>query len=187
MMARQKPDLAASAWRKGARVLALGAVLAPLLVGCTVTQPTSIISTTGQIPQGNAVQLPSIETDGSLRATFGRALDAAMAAQSIEITDDASVVAAYAVAVREARTGVADPAASTEEEVIWESQPRPGGIFDICDAQRLRGTLVLLDRASGEVVYRGVGESTSCEFDEAELVTLAEVLVADASGAVASD
>ncbi|WP_340589200.1 hypothetical protein [Erythrobacter alti] len=186
-MEEPTPDLATSVRRKSRRIVVLASVLAPLLAGCTVTEPPSIISTMGRLPEGHAVQMPEVEADGSLRASFGRALDAALATHSIETTSEAPLVAAFAIAVRDGQTGVADPAASNAESVIWESTPRPNGLFDNCDGERLRATLVLLDRSDGEIVYRGVGESTECEIGEDDIVDLANVLVVDASKAVTSN
>jgi len=185
-MARARADFAVSGWRRQspyqARIGPLAAVLVALLAGCSVTTPASVVSTTGQLPQGNPVQLAPYETDGTLRGEFGQQLENALIAQSIEVTGEAPVIAAFAIAMRDARSGVADPAASSADAIVWESRPRPGSMFDSCDAQRLRATLVLLERAGGEILYRGAGESTRCDHTETDLAELANALVADASG-----
>ena len=165
----------------------LTAALSTVLAACSVVTPASITSTTGQLPQGQSVQLAPFEQDGSLRAAFGQALVDAMAAQSIERLDGAPVIAEFAIGARDASAGLADPAASSDAAVVWESLPRDQSRFDNCEAQRLRATLVLLDRAGGEILYRGVGESDACAFGDQELVQLADTLIADARGALSAN
>jgi hypothetical protein len=156
--------------------------LAVFLSGCTVSTPASIVSTQGRFPDHAEVQLAPYEADGSLRANFGRALSDALSADSVIMTATAPLIAEFAVSARAAETGIADPARSTGDNIAWESSPRARGRFENCHAIRLRSTLILLDRAEGTILYRGVAEKDGCSYSEADLNELAYALVRDAQG-----
>lgn len=128
------------------------------------------------------MQMAPFESDGSLRGNFGAALAEALAARSITTAQGAPIIAEFAIAVREAEAGIADPAGSTNDSIDWESRPRPRDWFDTCNATRLRATLLLLDRTEGTIRYRGVAETDDCNYDEVHLAELAEALVSDAQG-----
>jgi|GEM_PF-1832599 len=165
------------------RVILAGA-LATVLGACSVVTPATITSTTGNLPQGQSVRLAPFSEDGSLRAAFGQRLAEAMAAQSIQLEDGAPVIAEFAIGARDASSGLADPDATAGNTIAWESQPRDQARFDECEARRLRATLILLDRAEGNILYRGVGESDMCALGDQELVDLANILIADASSSL---
>ncbi len=115
-----------------------------------------------------------------MRGAFGKALTEAFRENDVQVSGDGQLIADFALAERNAQSGVADPAASSSENVIWTSQPRDRGLLDRCDARRVRATLVILDRASGEVTYRGVAEASDCAIDDEHITALARALVADA-------
>ncbi len=165
----------------------IAATLGFALTACSVVTPASITSTTGQLPQGQPLQLAPFPQDESLRGKFGQVLAEHMAAQSIILADDAPLIAEFAIGARGASAGLADPSTSTQDDVVWESPPRGRGKFDNCDARRLRATLILLNRAEGTVRYRGTAESNICDYGDQELADLAAVLINDASGALPSD
>ena len=162
---------------------------ASLLSACAVSTPVSIASTSGQLPPQAAVQVAPVEEDNSLRATFATALKNALASQIASLgsasNSTAPVIAEFAIAMRDAKTGVADPAESDAAAIAWESRPRNHHIFDNCSAQRLRATLVLLNREDGQMLYRGVGEADACNYSNAQMAELARALVTDAQGTAA--
>ncbi|MEO0463182.1 MAG: hypothetical protein AAF127_08630 [Pseudomonadota bacterium] len=99
------------------------------------------------------------------------------------MADDAPLLADYSMALGDAANGVLRGKGRYTEgkqEQDWITSPRRKRRFDKCEAQRLRGTLVLYDRASGQKVYRGSGEAVECEFGDAEIAALAQQLVDDA-------
>lgn len=159
----------------------LAALMIPaFLAGCTVATPPTISSTLGSLPNGGTVQLAPFESDGTLRGAFGEALEQTFSEHGIVVEEGSATIAEFAIAARNASGGVADPAASTPDAIVWESLPRDSHWTDECEAIRLRATLVLLNRADSTLAYRGVAESDVCAYSQADLRALADTLVADA-------
>ena len=117
-----------------------------------------------------------------MRGQFASALSAAFAQRGISLQDTATLVADYSVSQRSAELGIQharDAQDASPGEAQWIDPPREPRRFDRCEAQELRGTLILVDRNSGEAVYRGTGAATECGFGEAAIRSLADGLVAD--------
>lgn len=148
------------------------------LAGCAVYQPASIQSPTTAALVVSSVEMPEVEQDGSLRSQWSSALEQSLRAQSINVQDGAPYIADFALAVREADTGIAETT-SKADQINWQSAPREGRFLDECSAKKLRGTLVLFDRTNGAITYRGESESDDCKFDRAALDAMASQLVAD--------
>ena len=155
-------------------------VLPAALSACAVTAPVEITTTSGVLPPSSSVELAEFPTDESLRGRFGAALAEAMAEAAVRVDDGSPVIAEFAIAERSASTGTADPEASTPEAIVWSSEPRDSNWLDECEARRLSGTLVLLSRDDGSLLYRGVAEATDCAFDETHFDAMAQALVSDA-------
>jgi hypothetical protein len=66
-------------------------------------------------------------------------------------------------------------------EVDWQSEPRDNRLLDICKAKRLRGSLVLFNRATGKIAYRGESEADGCKFGPTDFDAMATQLVSDAT------
>ncbi len=127
--------------------------------------------------------ISSDDDTASERGRFAKALQDALAARSLTQADDAPLIADFSIARTAAAGGVAKgkgEAGKGKQAPDWIAAPRPDRRFDKCNAQRLRATLVLYDRASGAIVYRGSGVATECGFTDADLATLAQGLVDDA-------
>jgi len=161
--------------------LALGA--------CSVAGPLAVRSTVGDVAAssvpGNAAQisvaLDQVEGD-TLNAQFGRSLHGAMSNHGIAMATDGELIADFALSKGSAAIGVQEPQDQSERlenPPVWISPPRQTRRFDQCEAQELRGTLLLIDRASGAVAYRGKGTLVDCDFDDAAIGALANGLVAD--------
>ena len=155
------------------------AASAAALSACTVSIPVEVTATQGALPASSVIELASYPTDESLRSQFGSALEAAFASHNVRLSSDGAVIAEFAVAERSATSGTADPAASTEENIVWSSEPRESHWWDQCEARRLRGTLVLLNRADGSLLYRGTAEAIDCDFGVDHLNAMAQALVQD--------
>jgi len=145
--------------------LALGA--------CSVAGPLAVRSTVGDVAAssvpGNAAQisvaLDQVEGD-TLNAQFGRSLHGAMSNHGIAMATDGELIADFALSKGSAAIGVQEPQDQSER---LENPP----------VWILRGTLLLIDRASGAVAYRGKGTLVDCDFDDAAIGALANGLVAD--------
>lgn len=158
----------------------VGLAGAAMLAGCAVTTPVAITSTDGSLGPGSSVRLVPFESDGSLRSAFGPAVLEAFAAHNVTVQSGTSAIADFGIGVRPADTGVANPEASSEEAIVWESLPSESRWYDECSAKRLRATLVILSSADSSILYRGVAESDVCEYSQADFRALADALVANA-------
>ncbi|MCB2083963.1 MAG: hypothetical protein KDD90_07930 [Sphingomonadaceae bacterium] len=159
-----------------------GAVLS--LGACAVTSPIDVTSAGPGVASIDAIRLQSAASEEAQRAAFEAALHRALANSSIRLDKDAPYLGDFAIALRDARTGLAEPQDTTGEsgQVDWASDPRKRRLFDGCKAKRIRATLVILSRESGAIVYRGEGEADACGFTEKDYDRLAARLVEDALG-----
>lgn len=151
------------------------------LGGCSVAAPFTVESSGIGLPQRVAVALPPMPAEGSDQARLAQALQRAFADSSVPVSPDGALVADYAVSVSAAEGGqTASVSATDAASVQWQARPRSARPFDRCQAQRMRATLLLLDRVSGELVYRGEGQAVECTFPDAAFASAAKALVADA-------
>lgn len=161
--------------------LTLG-LLAAGLSACSVSSPLTIASSGAALAETRAIAIEEADRAYTTRSQFADALSAAFAQRAIAADPEARTLADFSLAMRDAEQGVLRGNGSEGEdaEQDWIAAPRKARRFDECEAKQLRGTLVLLDRATGKVIYRGSGEATECQFGEAQIAALAERLVADA-------
>jgi len=168
-----------------AAALTLG-LLAAGLSACSVSSPLTIASSGAALAETRAIAIEEADEADTTRSQFADALASAFAQRAIAADPEARTLADFSLAMRDAEQGVlrgngSEGANEGEDaEQDWIAAPRKARRFDECEAKQLRGTLVLLDRVTGTVVYRGSGEATECQFGEAQIADLAERLVADA-------
>ncbi|BDI59887.1 hypothetical protein [Qipengyuania nanhaisediminis] len=161
---------------------AIAIMCAGLLPACSVIEPFAINAKRADnapAPARVALALPG-EDEPEQRRAFAAALVAAFADADIAADPAARLVADYGIAQGPASAGIerAEPA-RTGETRDWIDPPRKGRRFDECKAQQLRASLMLVDRSTGEMVYRGTGSATQCDFDASHYATIARGLVAD--------
>lgn len=167
------------------RARGLLAGCAQLLSACAVSTPLTITSVgdeSAQRPAQIAIAMP--DDDLSLKARFAGALAQAFDRQGISVADEGVLVADYAVSIGSAEMGLRGGAPGTgnetsEDDDGWIAISREPRRFDQCEAQMMRGTLLLLDRTDGSLAYRGQGMAIECDFDDADWRALADQLVAD--------
>lgn len=172
--------------RTGAVRVALGALLGLSASACAVTQPIAVVAT--DLP-GNPTQIDAVDMtiadkpEASNR--FGQALVSAFADAGVARTATAGLVADYGLSLAPASTAIVDkpretdpanPAAPARTIVL----PRKGSPLDKCAAQRMKATLSLFDRATGELRYRGEGSAIECAFAPDDEAAMAAALVSDA-------
>ena len=161
---------------------------------CAVSSPIALTSTGEGLPTRAPVTLapvtlasvtlaPADSPTNSLNARFASAVEQAMADSAIAIAADARFIADLSVGQMPASAGIVQGEGAGNggnEETDWLVRPREKRRFDKCDAQVLRATLVIYDRTTGSVAYRGSGQATECDFADADLAQMARALVADA-------
>lgn len=170
--------------RQWARIKAFCIALAvpALLSGCAVATPISVTSIGQGADQSQPLLLASDDTDTGLRAEFRAALAQALADHGFTQADTASQLADFSVSVRAADGGLTtkEGEAKSADQVNWTAEPKNSDWLDKCEPQRIRATLVIYDRANGDVRYRGEGEAIDCRFDAPFIRALADRLVRDA-------
>lgn len=176
-----------TAWRNvrslSAQRLALAAALL-CVSACAVSAPVTVRSTLGdnaRAPSSVALALPD-EAGGTMKHQFGAALQSAFGEQGVAISQDAGLIADYAISMGPADIGVQrpqDPQKRLESDPEWIAPPRRARRFDECEAQEMRGTLLILNRAQNAVAYRGQGTVVECGFEDQHFRELAAGLVAD--------
>ena len=152
------------------------------LTGCAISSDLVVNSTGRSAAALTEIQLQTAEEDGSMRRTFAEALEAELLKQNVTFQENAPVIAEYSIAVRQADTAIADGSTASGEEIAWLSKGRKRRNLDRCDALRVRGALMLVDRASGAVIYKGSADVDTCAASDALVGSLATALVRDASG-----
>lgn len=169
-----------------ARIFSLMASSA-LLASCAVATPVAIQSSGPALSGDHAVELVVADELSPLHGQFASALAEAFARHDVDTGQGAPLIADFALSVSFAEAGVvaqnsADEAApASEQDIDWTAKPRSRRLFDKCDAQRARATLFIVDRTSGETVYRGEAEKIDCEIGKGAVSELAASLVDDAA------
>jgi hypothetical protein len=156
-------------------------VLCNALAACAVGAPGVVSSTGSGIAAGAAIELVSNADQPARNADFHDALGRAFERRSIEVRANSPYIADYALATHRANVGLAAKPSGTGEgdEPDWQEEPRKGSLFDECKAYRMRATLTVFRRSSGEMVYRGTREAEACSFGKDDIVAAADDLVAD--------
>jgi len=158
--------------------------LLPALVftaACAVSSPFTVNSTGTGVPAQASISLAGEETAGTHRASLHSALQRAFATEAVTLSDDGKYLADFSISIRNAEGGLTTSIeAKDEAEIDWETKPRDSRLLDGCDAKRMRATLVVLDRATGQRIYRGEGEATECDFSGDAMDGVARQLVRDA-------
>jgi hypothetical protein len=158
--------------------------LAALVSACSVSAPLSLEST-GTIRETSESVFIAMSTEDATpnRATFGGALIKAFAQNSFSTSDEGNLIVDFGVSISDAKTGLIGGEVQTgkpDQDQTWLAAARSDRDFDKCDAQRMRGTLVLIDRTTGTTLYRGSATRVECNFSDRDLETMAEALVEDA-------
>lgn len=163
---------------KSQRLAALSA-LSLLVSACAVSGPVSIKPTIVNLQTADSIEFPTTGDAGTLRSQWGAALNNAFSAKAIGVVDGAPFLADFALSLRSAESGVA---VVTDDiaEIDWQSAPRSKRLLDKCEAQKLRGTLVIFRRSDGEIVYRGESEANACAFGSDDITRMAAELVESA-------
>ena len=160
------------------------AVSVAALAGCAVTAPLTLDST-GRVDGQSPKVAITVSTDDAspTRTAFGTALVKAFGVNSFAVDPKAGLLADFALSIGAASDGVLSGDAKSSEienNPDWIATPRKSKRLDECDAKRMRGTLVLIDRATSAQVYRGTAEQIDCEFSDRDITIMASTLVNDA-------
>lgn len=156
-------------------------ILAAATAACSVSNPLAVQSSGRGLPADVAIALPVVPPEGGEAGRFTTALGKALAERSVRVAADGRYLADVALSVRDASGGATTSIAATNvNAVVWQAEPRRKRLLDGCRPQRMRATLVLFDRQTGAMAYRGEGEETACSFAPEDIEAAAAALVDDA-------
>ncbi|MEP0188903.1 MAG: hypothetical protein ABJP70_05525 [Erythrobacter sp.] len=129
---------------------------------------------------GVTISLPEEDTLSD-RGRLATALEQAFANRSVANQPQAELIADYALSTNAAGSGIATNSEETpSQEPNWIILPRDKKRFDRCGAKRMLATLILFNRTSGAMVYRGQTAKIECDFEDADIAEMADNLVEDA-------
>lgn len=153
-----------------------------MLSACAVSTPVQIRSSGDGSSARVGVLIPVVGDDaGSDRAKFAAALMEAFAKNSVSTGSETGLVADYSLSINDASSGIAVNSSEAEPQTAaWIVAPRDKKRFDECGGQRMLGTLILFNRNSGSMVYRGQAAQIECEFKPSDIEKMADQLVEDA-------
>ncbi|WFL77067.1 hypothetical protein P7228_13880 [Altererythrobacter arenosus] len=169
-------------------ILGLAGAMAASLASCAINDPLALDR--AGVPQNlETIELVASEDDGALRSQFREAVVDAFGRRGIGIAEGSKAVADLAISLRSAETAIIPGAQSQTQESTGpiKSDGREGKWFESCDGERLRATLAVFDRSSGALNYRGSVQSDQCRGKPVPVAVLAERLVGDALGEVATE
>lgn len=159
----------------------LALVLTPLVAGCAVYSAPAIKDRTGKVAGLKEIAILAGDKDGKLRNRFREELQASFGSNGVKSVDTAETIGDFAISIIPAdatiassKAGIAKPA--TPSDINIKSEPRRSYIFDGCEAVRIRASLVLFDRASGNLLQRSEGTADGCKGETPPTQELAELL-----------
>lgn len=152
-----------------------------LLSGCTVYEPPAIQASQGSSTSTTSVALTAPDETQVNRVAFHGALSNVFASRGISIADTAPVVADFSISTSPADVALlASEAGKTENPPQPIADPRKPNWTDGCKATRVRATLALFDRASGNLMQSSTAHATICADSTPPYEEMATTLIADA-------
>lgn len=156
--------------------IALPLLLVSTVAGCAIGVPPQITQQTPYKAGLADIELPKVAEESGLRAQFASVLKDALAANGVSPKQGSRWVADYAIASQPADTSVVAVERATGSELPSDQSAKTHW-YDKCEPQRVKGSLVVFDRQSNEVVARSEGHFIACPDDQSELGNLARLLV----------
>ncbi|MGB7374605.1 hypothetical protein [Pontixanthobacter sp.] len=168
------------AWRAKIRSAVLGMMMISLQA-CSINSAPVIERTGTGIARTSTVTLVGA-SETQTQSQFRAALERHFSSYGIAQTEAGSFVVDYSISARPAEIGLArdDADGKAAGEIDYVSIPRDNQFLQKCGPQRLRATLVIFDRASGALSYRGIREINLCDVSVTSIEEMAAALVKDA-------
>lgn len=151
------------------------------VAACAVQSPAVITSSVGEAPNALA-QINLIEPDSgqAQRLALYSALKETLQTRGIGLSDDADTVADLAISVSPSPVGIyASEAGKTDQEPDALVTTRKRRWYDACEAVRFQATMVIYNRADGELRKTSKAESVACGDSDLPVAELADLLAAD--------
>lgn len=143
----------------------------PGLAACSVAGVPIVQSTGEGIPPSASITIAEPREGSSYEAELSSALAAALQKRSFTVSDNGSYYLQYGAALRPSSIGVLSAGEDTEVKTV--SDDRKKLLLDNCEAQRMRITVTVLDRASGAAVHNSTVDVDDCGFSESQAAGMA--------------
>lgn len=161
--------------RSGVSSAFLGAALISL-PACSINS-APLIERTGSGISGTSTVALVGASETPTQSTFRMALERHFSSYGITLSNAGTFVVDYSISARPAEIGLAT---AKSDEIDYISIPRDREFLQECGPQRLRATMVIFDRVTGSLQYRGVREINLCDVSATSIEEMAAELVKDA-------
>lgn len=155
----------------------------PMLASCAIDKDLRLDSQGPGLPPNSTVSIQTVPANNEDAARFAASLAGAFAGKGHIVKDTAPFIMVFGLSRQSRSTGTAQVNSAEDglpPEVNWISAPARKRIFQACEGERLRATLVLYSRDEKNLIYRGVSEIDGCSFTQADIDALAKALTEDA-------
>lgn len=150
------------------------------LVGCAVAEAPMITSSAGSVGDMKTVSVIEGDAEQLGRMEFANELGAAFQQRGIARAENGDYIADFSVGAVGGQVWVAlDEGKEKDAAPLSLATETKSSIFDKCEKQRVRASLALFERASGELVGKNDAQAIICAGAELPMKELAELLVSD--------
>lgn len=123
------------------------------------------------------VEQDDAESGATQRLRFASELKAALAQHRIVLVQDSPLIAEYTISAQPSDLSLSEPATAGDAGNAKSQLSRKARWWDKCKVEKIRGSLTLLDRATGTLAAKSEAEYFSCKGDLSKLDDLADLLV----------
>ena len=164
--------------RRLVNFLGVGGALA--LAACSVDQPPGIAASLSRPQAIGAVTIVAAEEAQAGRADFAQALASAFEKRGIAVGEDAGFIVDLSIAAAGGEVLLAlDQGGGKDAAVLTLANPTRSGLFDRCAKERVRASIAVFARDSGNLVGKSDAQAIQCKGDAMPLEALADLLLDD--------
>lgn len=152
------------------------------LIGCAVTSPPVITASNGgSVSAISNVNLLKPDNDQTQPGLLHAALVQEFARRNVEVSSDADTVAEMSYASGPSSMGLyTSQSGEPDTEAAQLAETRKSRWYDACKTVRVRASLALFDRGSGELKGTSSAQSTLCANATPNHAEIAKLLINDA-------
>jgi len=152
------------------------------LIGCAVTSPPAITASNGgAVSPISNINLLKPEDDQTQPGLLHAALVQEFARRNVEVSSDADIVAEMSYSSGPSSMGLyTSQSGKPDSEAEQVAETRQSRWYDACKTVRVRASLALFDRGSGELKGTSSAQSTLCADATPNHVEIAKILIGDA-------
>ncbi len=160
-----------------ARILQLGSCAC--LMGCAVTSPLATTQINGtRVAAVSEVDFPEPEAEQTEASQLRMALVQELGRRDISVTSDANMLAQMSYSASPSSIGIyANQSDNSDSEAVPMTDTRTSRWYDRCKTVRVRASLALFEKDSGELRSSSTVQATICDGDTADHDEVAQQLI----------